>query len=1150
MNRQVDLLATIVAEEVIKAKVESNEWKKLVNRTLSYEKQIIPLLQDYFESQEKAVISALNKYSKAITFPFLEKEFIYNQADELSEIIFPIIKQVVTKEAKLGMSALQKKVRDSLKDFNLDSRVLKAIQKQVATAASEITQTTFKRLLVQYDTGIELGEDLATIKDRIATVFTDAVKNRVATIARTEVLKASNEGRLSAYQQSGVVNKVRWYTAVDERRCSSCAALHDKVVKLNSEFIKGITAPPLHPNCFIDGQIPIYTVEGWKPIKDIKVGDLVLTHKGRFRKVTQLIRTLSEQPPSMVDVQLTNGRHRHTTLTATEDHPILLNGKWLPIKDAYKGMTLAIMSSNCKCCGKEIPFNRTYCSHSCLSLDITDKQWASNEHRENISKKTSAQMHREYTNGTRDPFVITERARKAAHERMIQDNRLNYPESRAKLALVTNTPYQRMRSSQRIRRTMQKMSQNGFTSSLELFVADVLNGLHINYIQQYSIDRFCVDFALPDYNIVIEADGEYWHQDKEKDDERQRIIESYGWQVIRFSGSQINSKLNRVEAQLTRLISNHDGLYSFMNAEIVKVRKWKCKTRKQLFNFSVEEDESYIAKGFVVHNCRCILLPEVDPQYLKSWLNVYKDIVQKMGTASSGNHGHGGRPGKRGGSISVGGSKSDKLNSAITQATKEYTDQGISPKEITHGHCYEWAQSVKTKCPEVVAKDIAYGKFMFGVKDLPYHVWVEHKGKAYDAESPKGVKDWKELNYFKFHINQDIIGKLKSRVMPTIKSIGDVMADKIGLAAIFKMGMPSSGNHGHGGRPGKVGGSVPAGGRGAGKAEGKPKRETRKGMRAGLTISDAQRAKNKVADAKKAKELGLTPTKRGADGKLTLLDGSPLPKHLTSGLARGGIPPGLEDVYVNLNARAVANGAYAVRGRSSSTGEIVGKYAKDATDVNMDKKWLKTAKLEKAEPAIEKKILKDMKSTEWLDVQENSACMRLIQVTAIRAGDENDTKFGVYGACTLQGRHAKVSGNTVTLDYIAKESVHTVVKVTDPFVVKDIKERLSRVKPNENLFETNYHGKLGLLNYCKSLHADEYTPKNFRTLRATQWAVEKIKTMKSPTSKAEYVNAIKEVCTHVGAKLGHVSAKGASWTTAKDNYVNPYVFSEWNKGGW
>lgn len=1129
----MEFIAGIVLDETIKAKIEQSEWKKLIARTITYEKQMMPLLQDYFKSQEKAVISALNKYSKAITFPFLEKEFIYNQADELSEIIFPIIKQVVTKEAKLGMSALQKKVRNSLKDFNLDSIVLKAIQKQVATAASEITQTTFKRLLVQYDTGIELGEDLATIKDRIATVFTDAVKNRVATIARTEVLKASNEGRLSAYQQSGVVNKVRWYTAVDERRCSSCAALHDKVVKLNSEFIKGITAPPLHPNCFIDGQIPIYTVEGWKPIKDIKVGDLVLTHKGRFRKVTQLIRTLSEQPPSMVDVQLTNGRHRHTTLTATEDHPILLNGKWLPIKDAHKGM-----------------------------------------------------------------------------------------------------------------------------------------------------------------------------------------------QVIRFSGSQINSKLNRVEAQLTRLISNHDGLYSFMNAEIVKVRKWKCKTRKQLFNFSVEEDESYIAKGFVVHNCRCILLPEVDPQYLKSWLNVYKDIVQKMGTASSGNHGHGGRPGKRGGSISVGGSKSDKLNSAITQATKEYTDQGISPKEITHGHCYEWAQSVKTKCPEVVAKDIAYGKFMFGVKDLPYHVWVEHKGKAYDAESPKGVKDWKELNYFKFHINQDIIGKLKSRVMPTIKSIGDVMADKIGLAAIFKMGMPSSGNHGHagrpgkvggstltggkvfhgttarilkkiikegiipqgkhrnihsahsgrkdyvfvakdfkkalafadksvkgkaslpvvfkvranpntlqndnwtpgakmkkggfppediisftidrgkhwyapqdafkgitetyyvgfaievneekggsmtkqiglsllfkmgtassgnhghGGRPGKVGGSVPAGGRGAGKAEGKPKRETRKGMRAGLTISDAQRAKNKVADAKKAKELGLTPTKRGADGKLTLLDGSPLPKHLTSGLARGGIPPGLEDVYVNLNARAVANGAYAVRGRSSSTGEIVGKYAKDATDVNMDKKWLKTAKLEKAEPAIEKKILKDMKSTEWLDVQENSACMRLIQVTAIRAGDENDTKFGVYGACTLQGRHAKVSGNTVTLDYIAKESVHTVVKVTDPFVVKDIKERLSRVKPNENLFETNYHGKLGLLNYCKSLHADEYTPKNFRTLRATQWAVEKIKTMKSPTSKAEYVNAIKEVCTHVGAKLGHVSAKGASWTTAKDNYVNPYVFSEWNKGGW
>ena len=28
-----------------------------------------------------------------------------------------------------------------------------------------------------------------------------------------------------------------------------------------------------------------------------------------------------------------------------------------------------------------------------------------------------------------------------------------------------------------------------------------------------------------------------------------------------------------------------------------------------MYNLSVEEDESYVAKGIVVHNCRCIFLP-------------------------------------------------------------------------------------------------------------------------------------------------------------------------------------------------------------------------------------------------------------------------------------------------------------------------------------------------------------------------------------------------------------------------------------------------------------------------------------------------------------------------------------------------------------
>src|SRR3990170_5574105 len=36
--------------------------------------------------------------------------------------------------------------------------------------------------------------------------------------------------------------------------------------------------------CFISPRVLIYTAEGYKPIKDIRLGDLVLTHSGHFRK--------------------------------------------------------------------------------------------------------------------------------------------------------------------------------------------------------------------------------------------------------------------------------------------------------------------------------------------------------------------------------------------------------------------------------------------------------------------------------------------------------------------------------------------------------------------------------------------------------------------------------------------------------------------------------------------------------------------------------------------------------------------------------------------------------------------------------------------------------------------------------------------------
>ena len=74
------------------------------------------------------------------------------------------------------------------------------------------------------------------------TVFKTA-QRRATLIARTETLRAHNEGRKVFYREVGVT-KVRWLVADDARTCPACRALNGKVFKLEE-------APdlPAHPNC-------------------------------------------------------------------------------------------------------------------------------------------------------------------------------------------------------------------------------------------------------------------------------------------------------------------------------------------------------------------------------------------------------------------------------------------------------------------------------------------------------------------------------------------------------------------------------------------------------------------------------------------------------------------------------------------------------------------------------------------------------------------------------------------------------------------------------------------------------------------------------------------------------------------------------------
>jgi very-short-patch-repair endonuclease len=81
-------------------------------------------------------------------------------------------------------------------------------------------------------------------------------------------------------------------------------------------------------------------------------------------------------------------------------------------------------------------------------------------------------------------------------------------------------------------------------TSLEIIVANILDSLETEYTPQYIIDRAIVDFYIPSRNLIIEADGEYWHSKpevKDRDRRRDGWLRSKGYKLIRLSETIIKT---------------------------------------------------------------------------------------------------------------------------------------------------------------------------------------------------------------------------------------------------------------------------------------------------------------------------------------------------------------------------------------------------------------------------------------------------------------------------------------------------------------------------------------------------------------------------------------------------------------------------------
>ncbi len=245
-------------------------FEKLFKSLKPFEKQYKTMLATVWEKERKIVVANLKKMKKAWLSKDKIDDLLYPVAQfekELSENALRIDVKIIDVQGNATMIAIVG--TDVVFDVTNPAvqNWLKTYIPKFSEALEEVSVAKLRRELIE---GIAAGEGIPQLTARVNKTYENWNKVRSENIARSETMRASNQGSLEAYRQSGVVTKKVWVTHFDNRTCAWCEAMDGTTIELeNSFFDKGdeftvrgdgkdqtmnfnyetVEAPPLHSMC-------------------------------------------------------------------------------------------------------------------------------------------------------------------------------------------------------------------------------------------------------------------------------------------------------------------------------------------------------------------------------------------------------------------------------------------------------------------------------------------------------------------------------------------------------------------------------------------------------------------------------------------------------------------------------------------------------------------------------------------------------------------------------------------------------------------------------------------------------------------------------------------------------------------------------------
>jgi len=234
-----------------------------------FEKKFQEMLKRVWGEEERILIANIKKMKKA----WLTK-------DKVDDILYPT--SIFEKKLANGATNVCIEVMEKegprvveLYDFDMifdvqNPEVTKWLESYMPMFSEKLEEVNVKKLRATLIEGIEAGEGVPELTNRVYETYKDWGFKRAEIIAQNQVIRASNKAALNVYRQSGVVKKKIWVAYFGPRLCPHCEQLDGTIISLETNFFdlgdesivkidgkeqklkmdyEEINVPPLHPLC-------------------------------------------------------------------------------------------------------------------------------------------------------------------------------------------------------------------------------------------------------------------------------------------------------------------------------------------------------------------------------------------------------------------------------------------------------------------------------------------------------------------------------------------------------------------------------------------------------------------------------------------------------------------------------------------------------------------------------------------------------------------------------------------------------------------------------------------------------------------------------------------------------------------------------------